>query len=166
MEVFLTDEFIKRYRHLPSSIRKKAEKQETLFRQNPFHPSLHTEKLEPKGKQVWSFRIDRSYRILFKFVEGGDVCLSNCWASRLDLQNLFLGKYEVRAWVPRDLFGRASRFASAEISATGPASGPAAASDLFAGECHSRAALIPCADSATVGAYRRIFVALSFSDQC
>ena len=73
MEIFLTDEFIKRYSHLPSSIRKKAEKQEKLFRQNPFYPSLHTEKLEPKGKQVWSFRIDRSYRVLFKFIEEGDV---------------------------------------------------------------------------------------------
>ncbi len=73
MEVFLTDEFLKRYRQLPSSIRKKAEKQEKLFRQNPFYPSLHTEKLEPKGKQVWSFRIDRSYRVLFRFVDGGDV---------------------------------------------------------------------------------------------
>jgi toxin HigB-1 len=73
VEVFLTDEFIKRYNQLPSSIRKKTEKQEKLFRQNPFYPSLHTEKLEPKGKQVWSFRIDRSYRVLFRFIEGGDV---------------------------------------------------------------------------------------------
>ena len=69
MEILLTDEFVKRYKLLPASIQKKAEKQEKLFRQNPFHPSLHTEKLEPKGKQVWSFRIDRSYRVLFRFAE-------------------------------------------------------------------------------------------------
>jgi mRNA-degrading endonuclease RelE of RelBE toxin-antitoxin system len=73
VEILLTDEFIKRYQQLPSAIQKKAEKQEQLFRQNPFYPSLHTEKLEPKGKQVWSFRVDRSYRILFKFMESDKV---------------------------------------------------------------------------------------------
>ena len=69
MEILLTDEFVRLYKLLPAHIQKKAEKQEKLFRQNPFHPSLHTEKLEPKGKQVWSFRIDRSYRVLFRFAE-------------------------------------------------------------------------------------------------
>ena len=67
MEIILTDEFIRRFKALPLGIQKKAEKQEKLFRENPFHPSLHTEKLEPKGKQLWSFRIDRSYRVLFRF---------------------------------------------------------------------------------------------------
>jgi proteic killer suppression protein len=69
LEILLTDEFVRRYKLLPVNIQKKAEKQEKLFRHNPFHPSLHTEKLEPKGKQVWSFRIDRSYRVLFRFAE-------------------------------------------------------------------------------------------------
>jgi mRNA-degrading endonuclease RelE of RelBE toxin-antitoxin system len=69
VEILLTEEFVKRYKQLSSSIQKKAEKQEQLFRQNPFHPSLHTEKLEPKGKQIWSFRVDRSYRVLFRFLE-------------------------------------------------------------------------------------------------
>jgi proteic killer suppression protein len=69
LEILLTDEFVRRYKFLPANIQKKAEKQEKLFRQNPFHSSLHTEKLEPKGKQVWSFRIDRSYRVLFRFAE-------------------------------------------------------------------------------------------------
>lgn len=59
IEIFVTEEFQKRYKELPKSIQKKAEKQEKLFRQNPFHPLLHTEKLEPKNKQVWSFRVNR-----------------------------------------------------------------------------------------------------------
>ena len=45
IEVFLAEEFKERYRDLPASIQKKAEKQEKLFRQNRFHPSLHTEKI-------------------------------------------------------------------------------------------------------------------------
>ena len=73
MEILLTEEFVRLYKLLPAHIQKKAEKQERLFRQNPFHPSLHTEKLEPKGKQVWSFRIDRSYRVLFRFAESQKV---------------------------------------------------------------------------------------------
>ncbi len=73
LEIVVTEEFEKRYKILPATIQKKAEKQEKLFRQNPFHPSLHTEKLVPRGRQVWSFRIDRKYRIIFRFVEGNKV---------------------------------------------------------------------------------------------
>ncbi len=68
IEVLVTKEFQKRYRDLPKTIQEKAEKQEKLFRQNPFYRSLRTEKLEPKGKEVWSFRIDRKYRIFFRFI--------------------------------------------------------------------------------------------------
>lgn len=73
LEIAITDEFKRRYQELPAAIQKKAEKQEKLFRQNPFHPSLHTEKLEPKGRQVWTFRIDRKYRIIFRFAERNKV---------------------------------------------------------------------------------------------
>ena len=68
--VIATDEFRKRFRELPASTQKKAVKQELIFRQNPFHPSLHTEKLNPKNKEVWSFRVDKSYRVLFRFLDG------------------------------------------------------------------------------------------------
>lgn len=70
IDVLLTKEFEDRYRKLPKVTQKRAEKQERLFRQNPFHPSLHTEKLKPAQREVWSFRIDRRYRILFRFVNG------------------------------------------------------------------------------------------------
>lgn len=70
MNIIATAEFSKRYQKLPSAIQKKAEKQEKIFRNNPFHPSLHTEKLEPKHKEMWSFRIDKSYRIIFRFIDG------------------------------------------------------------------------------------------------
>ena len=69
MEIVLTEEFERRYQKLPSAIQRKAEKQERLFRQNPFHPSLRTEKLEPKEKELWSFRVDKRYRILFRFLD-------------------------------------------------------------------------------------------------
>ena len=70
IEIFATEEFRERYQNLPKIVQRKAEKQEKLFCQNPFHPSLRAEKLEPKDKQVWSFRIDRKYRIIFRFING------------------------------------------------------------------------------------------------
>ena len=68
IEISITQEFEKLYATIPLSIKKKAEKQQAIFSQNPFYPSLHVEKLEPRNKQLWSFRIDKSYRIIFKFI--------------------------------------------------------------------------------------------------
>jgi toxin HigB-1 len=74
IEVVTTEEFWKRYEKLPTAIQKKAEKQERIFRNNPLHPSLNTEKFEPKNKQIWSFRVDRKYRIFFRFLEKTGFC--------------------------------------------------------------------------------------------
>ncbi len=51
------------------NLAKKFEKQKRLFENNPFHPSLKTELLEPKKMRIWSFRIDRKYRAIFIFRE-------------------------------------------------------------------------------------------------
>jgi len=45
----------------------KFEKQIKLLTENPRHPSLHLELLEPKQHGVYSFRIDRKFRALFIF---------------------------------------------------------------------------------------------------
>jgi len=87
IEIFTSEEFEKRYQKLPFVVKKRAEKQEAIFRQNPFHPSLHTEKIEPRGKQVWSFRIDKRYRVFFRFINGNKVLFltvgSHDWIYRL-----------------------------------------------------------------------------------
>lgn len=46
-------------------LEKKIKKQLALFAQNPYHPSLHTELLEPKEYGIYSFRIDIHFRALF-----------------------------------------------------------------------------------------------------
>lgn len=46
---------------------KKFDKQAQLFLQNPRHPSLHTELIEPKVLKIYSFRIDKQYRAIFLF---------------------------------------------------------------------------------------------------
>jgi toxin HigB-1 len=73
LTILVTEEFEKRYRVLPPPIKKRAVKQQKLFCQNYFHSSLSTEKLIPHSKGVWSFRVDRKYRILFRFIDGNTV---------------------------------------------------------------------------------------------
>lgn len=50
---------------LRHNIKRKFIKQLILFKTNPRHPSLHTERLEPKQLKIYSFRIDRQYRTIF-----------------------------------------------------------------------------------------------------
>lgn len=73
MRILFTEEFKRRYNQLPSALQKKADKQQRLFRNNPFHPSLNTEKLAPKEKALWSFRVDRKYRVAFRFIDGDTI---------------------------------------------------------------------------------------------
>jgi len=70
LNIEVTREFERLYNKLPRVIQRKAERQEGIFRENPFHPSLHTEKLVPRNKELWSFRIDKKYRIIFRFKNG------------------------------------------------------------------------------------------------
>ena len=44
---------------------KKWQKARALFENDPSHPSLNTELLEPKHRLIYSFRIDKKYRALF-----------------------------------------------------------------------------------------------------
>jgi Txe/YoeB family toxin of Txe-Axe toxin-antitoxin module len=44
---------------------KKWEKAKVLLENDPSHPSLNTELLEPKHRLIYSFRIDKKYRALF-----------------------------------------------------------------------------------------------------
>ena len=64
--------FLKQLRHLPKRIIKQAGEKEALFRENPFHPSLDTHKLHGQDKDMWSFWVNRSYRIKFVFLADGE----------------------------------------------------------------------------------------------
>jgi len=44
---------------------KKWQEVKVLFENDPAHPSLNTELLEPKHRLIYSFRIDKKYRALF-----------------------------------------------------------------------------------------------------
>jgi len=53
-------EYIKKH-----GLLRKWHKARSLFENNPSHPSLHTELLEPRHRGIYSFRIDIKYRALF-----------------------------------------------------------------------------------------------------
>jgi len=55
------------------NLEKKFEKQKALIEHNIFYPSLHTELLEPREMHVWSFRIDKKYRVVFIFRDTGSI---------------------------------------------------------------------------------------------
>mgnify|MGYP001609975800 FL=1 len=68
IDISTTATFDRLFDKLTKAIQRKAATKTDLFQANPFHPSLHVEKLHPKHHEVWSFRVDRAYRVIFKFV--------------------------------------------------------------------------------------------------
>lgn len=53
------------YRKLPAGIRARADKQFSLLKENPQHPSLHFKKLgDRNGQEIWSARVTLKYRAL------------------------------------------------------------------------------------------------------
>lgn len=60
----------KDYEALPKDIRRKADKSLRLFARNPWHPSLHVEKIDHR-RDIWSARVGRGYRFTFQWISGG-----------------------------------------------------------------------------------------------
>ena len=54
-------------------LNKKWQKARQLFTENPWHPSLHTEILEPKHNLIYSLRLDKKYRALFLVLKDGTI---------------------------------------------------------------------------------------------
>lgn len=75
MKITETAQFRKSFKKLDGTLKKKTKKQFALFLDNLFHPSLNTEKLEPKTSNIWSFRVDKSTRVIFTFVENETILL-------------------------------------------------------------------------------------------
>lgn len=67
LRIFLTDKFIKSYKRLPKYIQDKTDKKTRFFKNNPKHPSLNLEKLEPLKLNLWSLRVNKVYRIIFTY---------------------------------------------------------------------------------------------------
>jgi hypothetical protein len=67
MKHLASDSFWFAYEKLPVDIRKLADKNFALLKENPRHPSLHFK----KAGKYWSVRIGLGYRALAHELEGG-----------------------------------------------------------------------------------------------
>ncbi|MBP9763103.1 type II toxin-antitoxin system YafQ family toxin [Patescibacteria group bacterium] len=67
MEVIYSSKFARAYKKLPDEVKDIAEKQEALFRKDPFDPKLKTHKLNGKLEGLLSFSIGPKHRIIFEF---------------------------------------------------------------------------------------------------
>lgn len=52
------------------NLTKKFQKAGDLFEQDSHYPSLNVELLEPKHLKIYSFRLDKRYRVIFIVVNG------------------------------------------------------------------------------------------------
>ena len=72
MTVYRSPRFERSLFRLSEKSQEKAERCENIFRANPFDRRLKSHKLHGKMQGLWSFSVDRRYRILFEF-DGDDV---------------------------------------------------------------------------------------------
>lgn len=69
MQIYYSSKFEREYRKLTREIKKIAEEKETIFREDPFDPRLHTHQLVGRLKGYWAFSIDQKHRIIFEFAK-------------------------------------------------------------------------------------------------
>lgn len=77
MKIFYSSKFERVFKKLPLEIKQEAIKREELFRDNIYHPKLKTHKLHWKLNWLYSFSIDYSHRILFRYTSGWDIIFIN-----------------------------------------------------------------------------------------
>ena len=73
-----TERFAKSFRLLPKNIQEKARKAFSLFKENPWHPSLRIKKIQG-ASDIWEGRIDEFHRFTFEYQtdpeSGQEICV-------------------------------------------------------------------------------------------
>ncbi len=72
MRVIYSPRAKKDYKKLPPKIKEKAKEAIERFQKNPFNKALENHKLKGRLKDLRSFSINSSYRIVFEFDSEGD----------------------------------------------------------------------------------------------
>ncbi len=84
MRVVVGSQFVKDAQHLPESVQEKIARQVDICAHNPFDSRLHTKALSGSFQGLFSFRIGRDYRALFRFVDSATLFLARV-AHRSDI---------------------------------------------------------------------------------
>ena len=69
MKILYSSMFNREYKKLSEKIKRLAEENEKVFRDDPFDKKLKTHKLSGKFKSFWSFSVGYRYRIVFEFAK-------------------------------------------------------------------------------------------------
>ena len=72
MRVKQLNKYLERYVQ-KKNLRKKFEKQIRFLAENPSHPSLNLELLEPRAIGYYSLRLDKKYRAIFIFTSHDEI---------------------------------------------------------------------------------------------
>lgn len=68
-----TPYFEDKFRKLPENLQKIAARKILIFENNPLHPSLNTHKLKGALAHLWAFSVNKSYRVMFRFLDNSEV---------------------------------------------------------------------------------------------
>lgn len=72
-KIYYSSRFFKSLQNLPLKNKKLVLQRERIFRNNPSDPRLRTHKLKGRLKNLYSFSITHSERILFEFVNKNEI---------------------------------------------------------------------------------------------
>ena len=75
VRVYYSDRFTRSAKRLNEKQQAQLARLVVLLKENPFSPSLHTKSLSGRLAGIYSFRVTREYRALFRFVSPGEVLL-------------------------------------------------------------------------------------------
>jgi addiction module RelE/StbE family toxin len=75
VRVYYSDTFLRRVRKLTEKQQVKLARLVVLLKENPYHPQLHIKSLSGDLSGIYSFRITRDYRVLFKFLSPDEIIL-------------------------------------------------------------------------------------------
>ncbi|MBI2450987.1 MAG: type II toxin-antitoxin system mRNA interferase toxin, RelE/StbE family [Parcubacteria group bacterium] len=75
VRVYYTDNFLKRVQKLSEKQQAKIARLVVLLKENPYYSQLHTKSLSGELAGIYSFRITRDFRVLFKFLSPYEILL-------------------------------------------------------------------------------------------
>lgn len=75
VRVYYADNFLKCVKKLTEKQQAKLARLIVLLKENPYHPQLHTKSLSGEFAGIYSFRVTRDARVLFKFLSPDEIIL-------------------------------------------------------------------------------------------
>ena len=77
VRVYYSDHFKKQVKKLTEKQQVKLARLVVLLKENPFNSQLKTKSLSGKFIGIYSFRLERDFRTLFKFLSSNEILLFN-----------------------------------------------------------------------------------------